>query len=115
MVEIDFLTEEPLMSALTQSAATFVAILAGFYTTKILTIASDKNRIEHKMNYLKSEISFETENIQNLKYEITKMEEEKGNRPTHLSEDKDFSTIEINYNLEEQQNFNINNLKRKLE
>jgi hypothetical protein len=111
----NFLTEEPLMSALTQSAATFVAILAGFYTTKILTIAGDKNRIEHKMNYLKSEISFETENIQNFKYEITKMEEEKENRPTHMSEEKDSPTIEINYNLEEEQNFNINNLKRELE
>ena len=54
----DFLTDETLMSALTQSAATFVAILAGFYTTKILTIAGDKNRIEHKINYLKSEITF---------------------------------------------------------
>jgi len=48
LVEIKFLTEQPLMSALTQSAATFVAILAGFYTTKILTIAGDKNRINIK-------------------------------------------------------------------
>jgi hypothetical protein len=62
----NFLTDETLMSSLTQSAATFVAILAGFYTTKILTIAGDKSRIEHKINYLKSEISFETENIKNL-------------------------------------------------
>ena len=59
-----FLQDEPLMSALTQSAATFVAILAGFYTTKILTIAGDKNKIEHKLNYLNSEISFETEKLQ---------------------------------------------------
>jgi len=74
-----FLQNEPLMSALTQSAATFVAILAGFYTTKILTIAGDKNRIEHKLNYLKSEISFETENIKNLKIEINNIQEEDDN------------------------------------
>jgi hypothetical protein len=63
----NFLTDETLMSSLTQSAATFVAILAGFYTTKILTIAGDKSRIEHKINYSKSEISFETEKYQKFK------------------------------------------------
>lgn len=68
------------MSSLTQSAATFVAILAGFYTTKILTIAGDKNRIEHKINYLKSEISFETENISNLKTERDTIQEEDDNQ-----------------------------------
>jgi Tfp pilus assembly PilM family ATPase len=76
----NFLTDETLMSSLTQSAATFVAILAGFYTTKILTIAGDKSRIEHKINYSKSEISFETENIKNLKLEKN-TQEEKENQP----------------------------------
>jgi hypothetical protein len=76
----NFLTDETLMSSLTQSAATFVAILAGFYTTKILTIAGDKSRIEHKINYLKSEISFETENIKNLKLEKSNTQEEKENQ-----------------------------------
>jgi uncharacterized membrane protein YvbJ len=71
------------MSSLTQSAATFVAILAGFYTTKILTIAGDKNRIEHKINYLKSEISFETENISNLKAERDTIQEEDDNQNLH--------------------------------
>ena len=68
------------MGALTQSAATFVAILAGFYTTKILTIAGDKNRIEHKINYLKSEINFVTENIKNLKVEVNNIQEEEDNQ-----------------------------------
>ena len=70
------LIDDVLMSALAQAAATFIAILAGFYTSKILTIAGDKNRIEHKINYVNSEIAYETENIANLKSLRNKLQKE---------------------------------------
>ena len=74
------LIDDLLMSALAQAAATFIAILAGFYTSKILTIAGDKNRIEHKINYVNSEIGYETENIANLKSLRNKLQKEMEDR-----------------------------------
>ena len=60
------------MSTLTQAAATFVAISAGFYTTKILTIAGDKNRFNINLiiSKLKYPMKIKILQIENLK-EIT--------------------------------------------
>jgi hypothetical protein len=80
------------MSTLTQAAATFVAISAGFYTTKILTIAGDKNRLEHKLNYIKAEISYENQNIANRESErnnfLEDMENQRLNDFIHILKER---------------------------
>lgn len=59
-----------LMSTIAQTAATFVAILAGFYTTKIISIAGDKNRIENKIQEINLEIVLTKKNIEIIENEL---------------------------------------------
>jgi outer membrane murein-binding lipoprotein Lpp len=65
------------MSTLAGAASTFVAILAGFYTTKIFSISTDKNRLQNKMNQLELEIGHKKDNARDLKTQIDKWQEEK--------------------------------------
>jgi type III secretory pathway component EscV len=46
-----------LMTALAQISATFIAITAGFYTTKITSITNDKSRINGRIKELATEYS----------------------------------------------------------
>jgi len=46
---ISSLVDTQLMLTIAQASATFVAIMAGFFTTKIISISSDKKRIENKI------------------------------------------------------------------
>ncbi len=68
------------MATLAQSAATFVAILAGFYTTKIISISSEKKKIEQKVHEIENEIRWRTKRsvvLNNKKQEILQEGEEK--------------------------------------
>jgi outer membrane murein-binding lipoprotein Lpp len=65
------------MSTLAGAASTFVAILAGFYTTKIFSISTDKTRLQSKINELELEIEHKKEYAKNLKIQIDKWQEEK--------------------------------------
>jgi hypothetical protein len=47
--------------------ATFVAIIAGFYTTKVISLTSDKRRILHKINALDIEIQTKNDYLESLK------------------------------------------------
>ena len=55
-----------LMFALAETAAIFVAILAGFYTAKLIAIASDKKRLLITMGEVKNEIEWRTKKVQDL-------------------------------------------------
>lgn len=46
---ISSLVDTQLMLTIAQASATFVAIMAGFFTTKIISISSDKKRIESRI------------------------------------------------------------------
>jgi hypothetical protein len=46
---ISSMVDTQLMLTIAQASATFVAIMAGFFTTKIISISSDKKRIESKI------------------------------------------------------------------
>lgn len=73
------LSSGQLMSTLAEAAATFVAIVAGFYTTKIFTLKTDKNRVEYKINQLKLEIEYRKKTANNLKLQIDERQEELDN------------------------------------
>jgi hypothetical protein len=73
------LSNGQLLSTLAQAAATFVAIVAGFYTTKIITISTDKNRLEYQKNQNKLEIEHRKNTANSLKIQIDKRQEEKDN------------------------------------
>ena len=62
-----------LMPTIAQTAATFVAILAGFYTTKIISIAGDKNRIENKLQEINLEIILTKKNIEIIENELNEI------------------------------------------
>jgi len=66
-----------LMSTLAGAASTFVAILAGFYTTKIFSISTDKNRFQNKINELELEIGHRKDNAKDLKTQIDRRQQEK--------------------------------------
>lgn len=46
------------MHTLAQASATFIAILAGFYTNKVLSIASEKNRLAAKIKEIQNEVEW---------------------------------------------------------
>lgn len=75
----DSLANGQLMSTLAEAAATFVAIVAGFYTTKIFTLKTDKNRVEYKLKQLKLEIEHRKNVASNLKIQVDERQEEKDN------------------------------------
>jgi hypothetical protein len=59
----------PLMLTIAQASATFVAIIAGFFTTKIISISNDRKRIENKL----AECNIQLEGRENIlsEYENT--------------------------------------------
>ena len=61
-----------LMFALAETSAIFVAILAGFYTTKIISIGSDKKRLESRIHETRTEISWTSAKIDLLESKIDK-------------------------------------------
>lgn len=67
------------MSTLAEAAATFVAILAGFYTTKIFTLKTDKNRVEYKLKQLTLEIEHRKNVASTLRIHVDERQEEKDN------------------------------------
>ena len=46
---ISSMADTQLMLTIAQASATFVAIMAGFFTTKVISISSDRKRIENKI------------------------------------------------------------------
>jgi hypothetical protein len=62
VAELSLVLDMPLMHAIAQASATFIAILAGFYTSKILSIASDKNRLAAKAKEIQNEIEWRRSN-----------------------------------------------------
>ena len=51
-----------------------MAILAGFYTSKIISIAGDKNRIQNKINQLNLEIKRSSELVDNYEQDLVQEE-----------------------------------------
>ncbi|MDQ6667836.1 MAG: hypothetical protein M3Y53_06370 [Thermoproteota archaeon] len=50
------LVDVPLMLSISSATATFVTILAGFYTTKIISISNEKRRICMKIKEIELEL-----------------------------------------------------------
>jgi hypothetical protein len=57
----------PLFHSIAQTSATFVAIIAGFYTTKIISLSNDKRRILQRINELDNEIQAKRVYLEELK------------------------------------------------
>jgi formiminotetrahydrofolate cyclodeaminase len=55
------LSNGQLMSTLAGAACAFVAILAGFYTTKIFSISTDKNRLKNEIDSLSLKLQHKRE------------------------------------------------------
>jgi hypothetical protein len=83
------------MFALAETAAIFVAILAGFYTTKLITIASDKKRLLIRIGEVNNEIEWRKRKAEDLWSKIDKMEKDTDDsRLRSLKVDsKSFSTL----------------------
>ena len=58
------------MTTIAQISATFIAITAGFYTTKIVSIINDKSRIKGRTKELEAELMLVTKNYDNLQEQI---------------------------------------------
>ena len=56
-----------LFHSIAQTSATFVAIIAGFYTTKIVTLSNDKRRILQRINELDNELQVKQVYLEGLK------------------------------------------------
>ena len=65
------------MITLAQISATFIAITAGFYTTKIISIVNDKARIKGRIDEYKIESTPLREKYTKLKSEIDSLDDEK--------------------------------------
>jgi hypothetical protein len=67
------------MYTLAEVGGTFVAILAGLYTTKIISISADKTRLENKINEILIKINSKKQRLtilQNKIDEVDKMNDE---------------------------------------
>lgn len=62
--------DTPLLLAISQASATFVAILAGFYTTKILSISSERKKFRSKIKDIDNELRWRAKTVDSLKTEI---------------------------------------------
>lgn len=58
------------MYTLAGAASTFVAIIAGFYTTKIFSITADINHLKNKSKQIELEIDWKSQNVQRLEEQI---------------------------------------------
>ena len=58
------------MTTIAQISATFIAITAGFYTTKIISIINDKSRIKGRSRELDAELIQVNKNYDNLQKQI---------------------------------------------
>jgi len=65
------------MSTLAGAASAFVAILSGFYTTKVFSISTDKKRFENKINEINLELEHRNENAANMWIEIDAVVDQK--------------------------------------
>lgn len=54
--DISVFIDIPLMNTIAQSSATFIAITAGFFTTKIISLSTEKSRLERRKNEIESEL-----------------------------------------------------------
>jgi hypothetical protein len=56
LADISGFIDISLMNTITQSSATFIAITAGFFTTKIISLSTEKSRLERRKNEIESEL-----------------------------------------------------------
>jgi uncharacterized metal-binding protein len=71
--ELSFVLDIPLTHTLAQASATFIAIVAGFYIAKILSIASDKNRVAAKIKEIQNEVAWKRDNATEIDEEVSKI------------------------------------------
>ena len=76
VAELSFVLDIPLMHAIAQVSATFIAIIAGFYTSKILSIASDKNRLTAKIKEIQNEVKWRKNNALEKDKKVKTIDEE---------------------------------------
>jgi predicted RND superfamily exporter protein len=64
------MVDTSLLLAISQASATFVAILAGFYTTKIISISSEKKKLHSKIREIDNELTWRRRTVASLAREI---------------------------------------------
>jgi hypothetical protein len=74
VAELSSVLDIPLIHTLAQASATFIAILAGFYTTKVLSIASDKNRLAAKIKEIHNELQWRKEYAMELREKVNRID-----------------------------------------
>jgi hypothetical protein len=67
MVDTAIIADIPLFHTIAQTSATFVAIVAGFYTLKIVTLSNDKRRLLQRINELDNEFRAKDDYLKELK------------------------------------------------
>ena len=67
MTDISIVADIPLLHTIAQTSATFVAIIAGFYTTKIISLSNEQRRILQRINELDNELQEKTVYYNSLK------------------------------------------------
>ena len=64
------MTDVSLLLTISQASATFVAILAGFYTTKVLSISNEKKRLHSITKAIDNELRSRGRTVDELTAEI---------------------------------------------
>jgi hypothetical protein len=72
------------MTALAQISATFIAITAGFYTTKVISITNDKSRINGRIKELETERSIVEADSKTVQKQINLIEETDANEQVKM-------------------------------
>jgi ABC-type multidrug transport system fused ATPase/permease subunit len=67
MVDIAIVADIPLFHTVAQTSAAFVAIVAGFYTLKIVTLSNNKRRLLQRINELDNELREKDDYLKSLK------------------------------------------------
>jgi ABC-type multidrug transport system fused ATPase/permease subunit len=67
VVDITIVADIPLFHTVSQTSAAFVAIVAGFYTLKIVTLSNDKRRLLQRINELDNELREKDDYLKSLK------------------------------------------------
>jgi hypothetical protein len=74
VAEPSFVLDIPLMHTLAQASATFIAILAGFYTNKVLSIVFEKNRLAAKIKEIQNEVEWRKEHATDIRKKVDRID-----------------------------------------
>jgi len=80
-----------------QAGATFAAIVGAFFTTKILTIASEKRTLQNHVEQLKREISEREQEMKKAQEDVDEIEEDMAVEHIDILEDEFMSLVDVEH------------------